>query len=86
MKFKIGDKIIYKQDLTKYNLGILSHKGEIVDYSKGTDIIFGEYEVSYYHKELNARQRCTLSEEDLILDIASYREDKINKILKPTKS
>lgn len=81
MKFKINDEVFYVQDLSNYCLGILKHKGKVVDYSKGTDKAFGEYMVSFYHEKLASQQRCVVREADLIFDVSS-RIRKLNKILK----
>ena len=86
MKYQIGNMVIYHEDLYKFNSMILKHKGKIVGYSTGTDVVFGEYEVSYFHQILNKYQKCVVKESDLSIDIVEERIIKILKIIKNIKN
>lgn len=83
MKFKIGDKVIYSQRFLGYihMKNPAKYKGEIVEYSSGTDKVFGEYEVSYLNFFFNGYERCVVSEEDLSFDLETIRDEKIKNIL-----
>lgn len=81
MKFKVGDKIVFHENYSKYGGPTYKHEGEIIGFSRGNDQAHGDYEIRFFHEWLKAWHRCSAFEKFITYSLLEKRNQKIDSIL-----